>query len=70
MEFGRRLEAVLGFDYIDKAEYSRAVCICHPLGLRVDNIAYFSMQLDPEDEEFIMLKRDQKEFVDKSTRET
>ena len=63
----RRL--VWEYDQNDKEVHSHCVCICHTWRLRVDDVAYFSMRLDPEDEEFIILKKDQKDSVDKSTSE-
>ena len=45
------------------------VCICHAWRLRGDLVADFSMQLNPDEEEFAIMKKDQKDFVDKNTGE-
>ena len=56
-------------DPIVKARQPYCMFIYHMWRLRVDGVVYFSMQLNPNEEEFIILKKDQKVFVDKSTSE-
>ena len=58
-------QLVWEYDQIDKDGHSHCVCICHMWRLRVDDVACFSMQLDPDKEKFVIMKRDQKVFVDK-----
>ena len=64
-----RRQLVWEYDLIDKDVYSHCICICHTWRLRVDDVSCFSMQLNPDEEEFVIVSKDQNDFVDKDTGE-